>query len=147
MKPGTREGMDMTPELQVEWPLERWARLKVDVHCPLRRGGWYRARSVGPEEVVLEVRLTSVIVPRSYVEVVSIRPSKWSLVRRRSGAPYAVCPDCAERVDPTRIDARGTMSCPRCHGSHPVDFTEQGLTADYHRGRSRSRAARPPASP
>ena len=130
--------MDMAPEHQVESLVERWARLRVDVHCPLRRGAWYRARSVGPEEVVLEVRRSSVIVPRAYVDVVSIRPSKWSLVRRRSGEPYAVCPVCAERIDLTRIDSRGTMSCPRCHGSFAVDFAEQGLTADYHRGRSRS---------
>ena len=137
----------MTSERPKGPPLERWAQLRVDVHCPLRRGAWYRVRSVGPEEVVLEVRLASLIVPRSFVEVVSVRPSNWSLVQRASGGPYAVCPECAERVDPTGIDSGGTMPCPRCHGSYTVDLVEHGLMADYHRRPSRRSSARTSASP
>ena len=49
---------------------ERWARLVVDVQCPLRRGVWYRVLSSGPEETVVVVQNHTVIVPHDYLEIV-----------------------------------------------------------------------------
>src|SRR5689334_4773228 len=104
----------MFPKLSKESPrapeLRRWARLCVHVRTPLRRGGWYRVLSTGREEVVLEVRGSTVILSRDVVEIVDNRPQVWSFVPAEWGGPYLVCPNCGER---TRNGVTtGRMTCP-----------------------------------
>ena len=98
---------------------ERWARLRDGVRrARLRRGAWYPVLSEGPGEVVVVVRHESVVLPPSYLDIVTTRPSKWSLLTEER---YAVCPNCAQRV------ALGTpperMRCGRCH--EVFEFEEQ----------------------
>jgi len=93
-------------------PIGRWARLRDDVRrCGLRRGAWYPVVSLGPDEAVVVVRHHSMIVPQTYLEIVTTRPNRWTLV---PGERYAVCPNCAARV------AMGTppeqMRCAGCRG-------------------------------
>lgn len=100
-------------------PAERWARLVVDVKCPLRRGAWYPVLSAGPEETVVVVRDRAVILPHHCLEIAYTRPSRWAIVARASVAPYAVCPSCAERVSLQRWPAQ--LSCVRCHQTFGVE--------------------------
>src|SRR5205823_13946317 len=60
-------------------PAERWARLVVDVKCPLRRGAWYPVLSAGPEETVVVVRDRAVILPHHCLEITNTRPSQWAV--------------------------------------------------------------------
>jgi hypothetical protein len=96
----------------------RWARLCVDIRTTLRRGEWYPALSAGDEEVVLEVRGSTLIVPRDAVEIRQTRPEAWSVVPAEWGGPYLVCPDCGERVRSATVT--GHFVCPRCHGSFAI---------------------------
>jgi hypothetical protein len=98
--------------------LTRWARLRVNIPTPLRRGGWYPVLSVGTEEAVLEVRGAPTILARDAVEIVHSRPETWSVVPAEWGGPYYVCPDCAERVHD--VSVTGRFICPGCHGSFAV---------------------------
>ncbi|HEV2749958.1 MAG TPA: hypothetical protein VGV12_05470 [Gemmatimonadales bacterium] len=89
---------------------ERWARLRDGVRRGgLRRGAWYPVLSRGPDEVVVVVRHESVLLPPSYLDIVTTRPSKWSLITEER---YAVCPNCAQRVALGRPPER--MRCGRC---------------------------------
>jgi hypothetical protein len=98
--------------------LRRWARLRVDVPSPLRRGGWYPVLSAGAEEAVLEVRGAPTILARDAVEIIHTRPQTWSVVPAEGGGPYLVCADCAERVRSTAVSGR--FSCPHCHSSFVI---------------------------
>ena len=103
-------------------PAERWARLVVDVKCPLRRGAWYPVLSAGPEETVVVVRDRAVILPHHCLEIANTRPRQWAIVARPSFAPYAVCPSCADRVPLHGSPAQ--LWCTRCHqafGVEPAD--------------------------
>src|SRR5256885_6381484 len=91
-------------------PVGRWARLRDDMRrCRLRRGAWYPVLSLGADEAVVVVRHESVILPQVYLDIVTTRPDKWTVI---SAERYAVCPNCAQRV------ALGTpperMRCARC---------------------------------
>ena len=69
MSVGAGQGEGSSP------PVERWARLVVDVPGPLLLGTWYRVLSASPEEAVVVVGNHPVIVPHHYVEIVNTRPS------------------------------------------------------------------------
>jgi len=72
--------------------------------------------SAAGDEAVLDVRKKAVIMPRSQLEIVDARPSRWSVVPREwmLGGPYAVCPSCAERVAVSR--SHEPVRCARCNG-------------------------------
>ena len=96
--------------------VERWARLREDVRrCELRRGAWYPVVRLAPDEVVIQVRRTTTVVPLAFVEVVRTRPTRWTVIPRER---YAVCPCCAERVPIAHPPER--MRCGRCEGVFEV---------------------------
>ena len=83
--------------------VQYWARVRAGMDCPLRRGAWYRVVELTTEETVLEVNRRLLRVPRTFLQILPLRPPLWSLVRRRpdDAAPaaeedgkYAVCPNC-----------------------------------------------------
>jgi len=61
------------------------------------------------------------IFPRSQLEIVDVRPSRWSVVPREwmLGGPYAVCPNCAERVALSRTPE--PVRCARCNGVFTIE--------------------------
>src|SRR6266566_1453940 len=100
-----------------------WARLRVDVNCGLRRGGWYRVVQVTGVEAVLEVTPEPVPVPRRLIETVFRRPFRWSIVPRPRdarnvpsgwGDRYGVVP-VGSRPAPNEGPSRGP-ACPKGHG-------------------------------
>src|SRR2546427_4820818 len=89
----------------------QFARLKVEVSSPLRRGAWYRVTNVTSEAVVFDVNRRPVTVPRSLVELVGGPPRLWTIVPRPVNAVrvpanwgwwYAVCPSC-KRSEERRV--------------------------------------------
>ena len=101
-------------------PKRYWARLRVDLDVPLRRGAWYEVRRLRPPEAVVDVSGERVSVPREVLEITTVQPRRWSVVPRPKNpdrfpgvAEYAVCPNCRERV-PLR-ERLALMRCSRCH--------------------------------
>ena len=105
----------------------QWARVRGDLNCHVRRGAWYEVLRLTPDEAILEVVKRPFRVPRSSVQIVPLRPQRWSVVARPSdavmtplswGPRYAVCPGCCNRTPlqghPTKI------RCPRCAGVFAV---------------------------
>ncbi|PYO40308.1 MAG: hypothetical protein DMD33_17965 [Gemmatimonadetes bacterium] len=93
-------------------PAGRWARLRDDVRrCRLRRGAWYPVLSLGEDEVVVVVRHESAIVPQVYLEIVTTRPNRWTVI---ADERYAVCPNCAQRVAVGTLPEQ--MRCGQCSG-------------------------------
>ena len=93
--------------------------MAVNLRTSLRRGAWYAVHSAGPEEVVLEVRGKSTIVPRGWVDVADEKPRAWTLVPADWGGPYIVCPNCAKRVwirEPIHA-----LQCDACHAGFPLE--------------------------
>src|SRR2546428_5197036 len=79
----------------------QWARVRGDVNCNVRRGAWYEVVRVSPEDVVLDVNQRTVSIARTSVQIVPIRPQRWSVVARPQdavnlplswGSRYAVWP-------------------------------------------------------
>ena len=113
---------------------QRWARLRQDVQSVLRRGAWYRVRSLGPEEAVLEVDNAAVRIPRDALEITETRPNRWTIVPRPRDADklpeswgyfYVVCPNCAARAPVGRPS--GEKRCTRCEQSFAVAWDERYL--------------------
>jgi hypothetical protein len=110
--------------------LQHWARVRAGMDCPLRRGAWYRVVELTTAEAVLEVHHRLIRVPRTFVQILPLRPPLWSLVRRRpdDAAPaaqeqrYAVCPSCSSRRP--MIDASITLRCARCGGVFAVAWSD-----------------------
>jgi len=108
----------------------RWARLRVDLKLPLRRGAWYRVHDLGALETAVEVNNTVVPVPSAFLQIVEAPPRKWTVVPRPAGAvripeewtQYVVCPSCRERVQVERRPS--AIQCPRCHGIFEVAWDE-----------------------
>ena len=109
----------------------RWARVRGDINCRLRRGAWYRVTHLINDLAVLEVGERSLSVPRELLHIVFIRPREWSVVRRpydavdvpRSwGSRYGVCPSCRQRM-PLDYDQK-TARCERCEATGPIAWRE-----------------------
>src|SRR5712692_9859643 len=64
----------------------QWARVRGDVNCHVRRGAWYEVLRLTPDEAVLEVQSRPFSVPRSSLQIVPLRPKRWSVVARPSDA-------------------------------------------------------------
>src|SRR2546422_9348864 len=64
----------------------QWARVRGDLNCNVRRGAWYEVVRLTPEEGVLDVNQRTVIIARPSVQVVPIRPQRWSVVARPQDA-------------------------------------------------------------
>jgi hypothetical protein len=106
-----------------------WARLKTDLHLGLRRGAWYRVIREADGQVILDVEHQPVTVLREYLEFVSVRPDRWTIVERpidvagaaaEWGQSYGVCPHCTHRaplVHPV-VEAR----CSKCRGTFLIDW-------------------------
>src|SRR6266487_4580976 len=103
--------------------VQYWARVRAGMDCPLRRGAWYRVLELTPVGTVLEVNSRLLRVPRTFLQILPLRPPMWSLVRRRPDdaaraasadeeSKYAVCPNCCERSP--LIDSQSTLRCRRC---------------------------------
>ena len=110
----------------------QWARVRSDVNCSVRRGAWYEVLRLTPDAAVLEVGQRSVSVPRALLQVVAIRPKRWSVVPRPYdavdlplswGSRYAVCPECRARM-PLRREQR-EMRCSACSGMFPIAWDER----------------------
>jgi len=113
-----------------------WARLRVDVDCGLRRGGWYEALSAGEEELTLAVHGRPKVFPRNIFEVSTAGPSRWTIVsqagnqsqipqRWRDG--YAVCPSCNWRQ--LLFGKPNRMLCEGCYQEFEVNWDELYLNA------------------
>ncbi len=106
-----------------------WARLKTDLHLGLRRGAWYRVIRATGGQVILDVDHQPVTVLCEYLEFVSVRPDRWTIVERPSdvagaaaawGQSYGVCLHCTHReplVHPV-VEA----GCSRCRGTFLIDW-------------------------
>ena len=111
--------------------VQYWARVRAGMDCPLRRGAWYRVVELTPGETVLEVNRRLLRVPRSFLQILPLRPPMWSLVRRRpdGAAPaaedpkYGVCPSCCERR-PVVDDSSSTMRCQRCGAVFAIAWSD-----------------------
>src|SRR5437899_12181408 len=98
-------------------PPSRWARLRVDVNCGLRRGAWYPVVRFVKDRAVLDVTDDRVPVARGLLQTTFTQPLHWSIVPLPAdainvpsdwGGRYVVCPAC---------HARAPLS------GHPVDLT------------------------
>ena len=105
----------------------QWARVRSDVNCSVRRGAWYEVVRLTPEEAVLAVNQQPLAVPRSFLQIVPVRPDQWSVVARPRdavnmpsswGSRYAVCPNCAHRR--SLLGQPTDLPCPKCGGVFAV---------------------------
>ena|SRR2546423_376901 len=121
----------------------RWARMRDEFRCRLRRGAWYPVLSAASEAVVLDVHGMPLSVHQSYLELTFARPTRWSIVARSPdavmipeswGAWYAVCPSCGAR-EPIR-QVTGAMVCTRCGQGFPMDWREDALRLDERTGQT-----------
>jgi len=114
-----------------------WARLRMDVNCGLRRGAWYRVDSLTPNETVVSVSGEPRPLARRLLEIRSVRPRRWTIVRQQTLFPrppewisgtYVVCPNCGGRMPlPPRMATR--LSCVRCQGLFRIAWNETYLRA------------------
>jgi hypothetical protein len=108
----------------------RWARLRMDLKLPMRRGAWYRIQELGTLETIVEVNNAPLPVPSPYLQIVDTPPREWTVVPRPPGVlripekwtRYFVCPSCQERVLVERRPS--VMQCPRCNGTFDVAWDE-----------------------
>lgn len=105
----------------------QWARVRVDVNCNVRRGAWYEVVKLTPDAAVLDIGRGFLTVARSSLQIVPLRPLRWSIVPRPQnavripptwGSRYAVCPNCSQR---TSLGGQPTeLQCPKCNGVFAV---------------------------
>jgi hypothetical protein len=109
----------------------QWARVRGDLNCNVRRGAWYEVLRLTPDEAILAVDNRVFRVRRFSLQIVPLRPQRWSVVARPSdavmvplswGSRYAVCPGCRGRAPlkghPTEIQ------CSRCDGAFAVAWDD-----------------------
>src|SRR5438876_523500 len=60
----------------------QWARVRGDVNCNVRRGAWYEVVRLTPDDAVIEIGQRSLSIPRSSLQIVPVRPHRWSVVAR-----------------------------------------------------------------
>jgi hypothetical protein len=113
----------------------RWARLRVEAPCSLRRGAWYRVVEVGNDEVLINVNGKPQAVSRDLVEVQDVLPKRWTVVRSsipaRGLSPvsrdgYVVCPRCRHRA-PMPAKTTPSLRCPRCNEMSEIAWDEKYL--------------------
>lgn len=117
-------------------PKRFWARLRAEADdYPLRRGAWYHVKKLGPREAAIDVMGDRVDVPRSYLEIMSSPPRRWSVVPRPKNLArfpfpgvekYGVCPNCRERVPLNQHPV--VMRCTRCNEVSDVAWEDVFLT-------------------
>lgn len=107
----------------------RWARVRTDANCQLRRGAWYRIVRLTPQEVVLDVNSRPVGVSRSLLYMLPAHPGVWSVVPRPAnagalpldwGSRYAVCPNCRDRAH--LGGATVSLRCGKCGGVFEIGW-------------------------
>ncbi|HUK22627.1 MAG TPA: hypothetical protein VLV45_13855 [Gemmatimonadales bacterium] len=107
----------------------RWARVRTDATCQLRRGAWYRILRLTTEEAVLDVNSRPVGVSRSLLYMLPAHPGVWSVVPRpqnskalpvRWGPRYAVCPECRNRA--ALGNASVSLRCAKCGGVFEIGW-------------------------
>jgi len=89
----------------------------------VRRGAWYEVLRLTAEQAILDVNQRALSVDRSLLQIVPLRPDRWSVVPRPAdavnlpvswGSRYAVCPACRHRR-PLRGQP-SELACSRCGG-------------------------------
>jgi hypothetical protein len=114
-----------------------WARLNTDLQLGLRRGAWYRVIREANRQVILDVDHQPVTVLREYLEFVSVRPDRWTVVERPSdatgpaaawGHSYGVCPNCNHRAP--LVQPVAEARCSKCGGTFLVDWSAPYLAGD-----------------
>ena len=111
--------------------VSQWARVRGDVNCHVRRGAWYEVLRLTPDQAILDVDNRPLSVPRSSLQIVPLRPQRWSVVARPSdavmvplswGSRYAVCPGCCSR---TSLQGHpNEIRCSRCDGVFAVAWDD-----------------------
>jgi hypothetical protein len=115
--------------------VQYWARVRAGMDCPLRRGAWYRVVDLASDQAVVEVNRRLLRVPRTFLQILPLRPPLWSLVRRRpddavpaaEDPKYAVCPNCCERRP--LVDSTPTMRCQRCGAVFAIAWSDSSWRA------------------
>jgi hypothetical protein len=114
----------------------QWARVRGDMNCNVRRGAWYEVLRLTAGEAILDVDKRPVSVARSSLQVVPLRPHRWSVVARPSdavnmplswGSRYAVCPRCRHRAPLKAPPSK--LRCRRCGGVFAVAWDDTQGTA------------------
>ena len=113
----------------------QWARVRSDVNCHIRRGAWYEVLRLMREEAVLEVNRKPVRLERASLQIVPLRPQRWSVVERPRdsvdmplhwGSRYAVCPSCCYRQSLPGQPAE--LQCVNCGGVFAIAWDERYST-------------------
>src|SRR5205814_7080337 len=60
----------------------QWARVRGDVNFGARRGAWHEVVHLTTEAAVIQIGQRSVSIPRDYVQIVPVRPQRWSVIPR-----------------------------------------------------------------
>src|SRR2546430_2286704 len=114
----------------------RWARLRVNVTCGLRRGAWYPVVRLAKDRAVLEVTDDRRPMPRRPLQTVFSRPVHWSIVPLPEGAVdvpsdwgtrYVRCPACQARA--ARSGHTPELPCPHCRQTFQVAWAEYYLSS------------------
>jgi hypothetical protein len=113
-------------------PAPRWAQVRNDSRCSLRRGAWYNVLKFNRDSVVLDVHHEPRSVSSQLVHIAPEKPMRWSVVRRPDdsvtmppswGVRYAVCPHCQSRAE--LMSMSDQMWCESCRGVFPIDWAER----------------------
>jgi hypothetical protein len=110
----------------------QWARVRSDMNCHIRRGAWYEVLRLMGEEAVLEVNRKPVRLERASLQIVPLRPQRWSVVARPRdsvdmplnwGSRYAVCPGCCSRQALPGKPAE--LRCGKCAGIFAIAWDDR----------------------